>query len=204
MENMILTTSYKNLRPSFFIILYIYMCHMCSFSLWNIKEEQESITGANGNKGWFPWEHLQKVQATTSHGSCSDRLYIFIFYHRSFLQSWDESSCLHNLQTHCSRSSHVPFCLFSWKVRIYFPLSIISVWRWRAKCMLSVFKLVVRDWFYLWYINYMIYQNIIFESFLKNRMESGLTKSFAVLTIWHLLMCLWHLIIKPFIFHYNY
>ena len=122
MENMILTTSYKNLRPSFFIILYIYMCHMCSFSLWNIKEEQESITGANGNKGWFPWEHLQKVQATTSHGSCSDRLYIFIFYHRSFLQSWDESSCLHNLQTHCSRSSHVPFCLFSWKVRIYFPL----------------------------------------------------------------------------------
>ena len=97
MENLILTTCYKNLRPSSFIICYIYMYHMCSFSLWNIKEEQESITGANGNKGWFPWEHLQEVQATTSHGSCSDRLYIFIFYHRSFLQSWDESSCLHNL-----------------------------------------------------------------------------------------------------------
>lgn len=73
-----------------------------------------------------------------------------------------------------------PFAYFLERYVYIFPFYIISVRRWRAKCMLSVFKLVVKDWFYLWYINYMIYQNIIFESFLKNRMESGLTKSFAV------------------------
>jgi len=103
---------------------------------------------AHGTNKWlflFPWEHLH---------SGSVGLYFSIFYHWSFFQSWNESSCLYYLPTYCSWCSDAPFCLFSWEVHIYiyiyysFPVhtimhtifskllyncyAIMMMWQWKS------------------------------------------------------------------------
>ena len=55
----------------------------------------ELSRGDYGGKRQLVFGHLQKVQATSPHGTCSGLLHFPLYYHRSLLQSWDEPSRPH-------------------------------------------------------------------------------------------------------------
>ena len=86
--------------------------------LEQLYEVVEVRVDSTGNETKFPSQRLLEVQATSPHGSCSIKLHFPLFYHRGFLQSWNESSCVCNLSSYRCWNSNVPFRLFPWKVHL--------------------------------------------------------------------------------------
>lgn len=64
---------------------------------------------------------LPAFQASHSHGSGSDRLYIHVYHHRSFFQSWDESFRLCHIPTYHCWSCCAAFRLFYGEVHKSIP-----------------------------------------------------------------------------------
>lgn len=119
--NMIPNNMQQESNPPLHHLLYLYQF----FPLSDISQRRHgSLRNCfRSHEGLF--RKLPEFQASHSHDSCSDMLYLHVYHHRSFLQSWDESFRLCYLPTHSCWCGDASICLFHRKVNRHFLESIL-------------------------------------------------------------------------------